>query len=444
MYLTNSPRRISIDSIAPRSEKSIKKSSRHHSFSNVTLSLLLLLHTKSCSARSTPEAFFVAQTRRQFTSIDWQYKRTEIYSLEQRTASLPFPSTFVKTANNIVRNSKTKKTNNHYTEYIKDNVLVGMESTSPNSRRISGEMLMDIPIDDVWSILTDYDNLATHVPNLVESRVIDSSKPRVYQRGAQKIFGFKFGADVTMDMTEQIHRGHDQDLKKFSVDFKCVDSQFFSNFDGSWIVEECANDLSMPGSNSSLPLSNAITMVQYIVDVRPKGPVPVAALEWRIKEDVPTNIMAVCNSARSRMLSRETLEKQSNQRQHEFFDVNRQNRVFKTQQELSPRRTSPLRHLMPRALPLRQVTSQATNFLKQTADSHLPLPASNIAKQVLNILEGASKLGSRRQNVSVSSRFDTDDSIDGYEPPRKIASAPKNESLDVEWYEDETMAMYLK
>jgi len=27
--------------------------------------------------------------------------------------------------------------------------------------------------------------------------------------------------------------------------------------------------------------------------VRPKGPVPVAALEWRIREDVPTNLRAV-------------------------------------------------------------------------------------------------------------------------------------------------------
>ena len=27
--------------------------------------------------------------------------------------------------------------------------------------------------------------------------------------------------------------------------------------------------------------------------IRPRGPVPVAALEWRIREDVPTNLLAV-------------------------------------------------------------------------------------------------------------------------------------------------------
>lgn len=39
-------------------------------------------------------------------------------------------------------------------------------------------------------------------------------------------------------------------------------------------------------------------MVTYTVDVRPKGPVPVAALEWRIKEDVPSNMMSVDEAAR--------------------------------------------------------------------------------------------------------------------------------------------------
>jgi hypothetical protein len=34
-------------------------------------------------------------------------------------------------------------------------------------------------------------------------------------------------------------------------------------------------------------------MVSYSVDVKPRGPVPVAALEWRIREDVPTNLRAV-------------------------------------------------------------------------------------------------------------------------------------------------------
>merc|ERR1712157_321900 len=94
------------------------------------------------------------------------------------------------------------------------------------------------------------------------------------------------GVDVTVDMTE---RDPLDSTGTHCLDFECVKSQFFSQFDGSWIVKEC-------GSSR--------TMVRYIVDVMPKGPVPVAALEWRIKEDVPTNILAVIKSARAGRVKR--------------------------------------------------------------------------------------------------------------------------------------------
>jgi hypothetical protein len=166
---------------------------------------------------------------------------------------------------------------------------------------------------DVWAILTDYDNLSTHVPNLVASKRVrggDGEKGdgryecRLYQRGAQKIIGFEFGADVTMDMREEIvvagrsgdiTKSHKNDVEVHSseifpeerrINFKCVDSQFFSEFDGIWSVRQAQN-----------PYSGVETTVSYTVDVRPKGPVPVAALEWRIREDVPTNLRAVKRAA---------------------------------------------------------------------------------------------------------------------------------------------------
>ena len=90
-------------------------------------------------------------------------------------------------------------------------VAVRIDRTSPNSKRIAGEIVVNASTMDVWSILTDYDDLSTHVPNLVKSKRTsfgpgeagDGSHPcRLYQRGAQKIMGFEFGADVTMDMTD--------------------------------------------------------------------------------------------------------------------------------------------------------------------------------------------------------------------------------------------------
>jgi hypothetical protein len=97
-----------------------------------------------------------------------------------------------------------------------------------------------------------------------------------------------------MDMTEKVIVGpsnpSDDPSRSFpqqrKINFKCVDSLFFSEFDGDWTVSELAGDN-----------GGSITKLHYLVDVRPKGPVPVAALEWRIREDVPTNLRAVKRAA---------------------------------------------------------------------------------------------------------------------------------------------------
>ena len=184
-------------------------------------------------------------------------------------------------------------------------VAVRIERTSANSRRISGDIVVSAPLEDVWAILTDYNRLAKHIPNLVESKVVSaprmgggtngdgSYKCRLFQKGAQKIIGFEFGASVTMDMTERIVTAANYPTAAESsystfqgqdrrIGFKCVDSQFFSEFDGEWKAKEQIG-----------PDGQIETAVYYVVDVRPKGPVPVAALEWRIREDVPTNLRAV-------------------------------------------------------------------------------------------------------------------------------------------------------
>lgn len=198
-------------------------------------------------------------------------------------------------------------------------VAVRIERTSANSRRIAGDITVPARSKDVWSILTDYNRLSTHVPNLMESKILNvktkngkqgdgSFRCRLYQKGAQKIVGFDFSASVTMDMTESVlptsrsrqlpPAAREEDKATLDDDrmigFKCADSFFFKEFDGEWKVQEQLN-----------PSTGEIeSNVSYLVDVRPKGPVPVAALEWRIREDVPTNLRAVKKAALGLVSSR--------------------------------------------------------------------------------------------------------------------------------------------
>jgi hypothetical protein len=344
--------------------------------------------------------------------------------------------------------------NNNQQQFFKDNVLVNIHRTSSNSRRISGEMIMNnVPIDIIWEILTDYDNLSVHVPNLVESRVIDSGTrngggdvvpvPRVYQKGAQRIFGFEFGADVTLDMREHISS------RRQVIDFKCVDSQFFSEFDGSWIVEEYNtedDDLSSSTTSTSTSTSEPITIVRYIVDVRPKGVVPVAALEWRIKEDVPVNIVAVAKAATAAMErhQQELLSEQQGRSSTPITDVPSQGlqKDPSSSSRRSPRRRQPLFQQ-----PLQRLTNQAANNLKQTAKSILPKPVISTAKQAINIINNNSN--NRRRNDVPSptvSRLQTTGRASSElktDFTGSSSSSGSSNDMEVDWYDDETMAMYL-
>jgi len=391
------------------------------------------------------------------SSSSLQHRHNALYATRQDDmlatgSTRAFTTTSPRRRPTPSRSTNNNNNNNQYTQFFKENVLVGIERTSPNSRRISGEMIMNIPVDTIWNILTDYDNLSVHVPNLVESKVIStrgtSSSPRVYQRGAQRIFGFEFGADVTMDMMEHVHLltsssstaavDDEGTSKQCVIDFKCVDSQFFSEFDGSWIVEEYKDDVGVSPSSSSSSSSDGgapITMVRYVVDVRPKGPVPVAALEWRIKEDVPVNILAVSKAATAAMARQQT-----EQQQQQSVVANVVPQVPLSTQPPSTPLSSPRRRRSPRQAtlqPLQRLTNQAANNFKRTAKSVLPSPLYSSAKEIFNNLPRP-----RRNDAPTMSLQTGNDTGSDFKTETTLASSASKD-MDVDWYDDETMAMYL-
>lgn len=178
---------------------------------------------------------------------------------------------------------------------------VVIESPSMNSRQITASVVIDSPIENIWSILTDYDRLTDHVPNLVKSYRVPSSKDttRIFQEGAQRIIGFEFRASLMMDMYESsdykvrsIYNKGSKDKTQRELYFKLVESTMFSSFDGTWTIKSQAlyRDID---PTTKLEITRYRTQLTYSVYVKPKGPVPIIALEWRIREDIPVNLLAV-------------------------------------------------------------------------------------------------------------------------------------------------------
>ena len=169
-----------------------------------------------------------------------------------------------------------------------DNVEVFIEVTGINSRGISASIVVDTTPAHIWSILTDYGNLATHVPNLVKSDLVPhpTGGTRLFQEGAQNIIGFDFRASLTMDMVELVEEGATRPTR---ISFDLVESAMFAAFDGEWRIQPYSRTRSKVDPNKF----EYKTKLSYRVNITPRGLVPVPALEWQIREEVPNNLRAV-------------------------------------------------------------------------------------------------------------------------------------------------------
>ncbi|KAA8496407.1 hypothetical protein FVE85_0136 [Porphyridium purpureum] len=153
---------------------------------------------------------------------------------------------------------------------------VQIERPNRDTRVVKSGIRIAAPLSCVWDVLTAYNQLADVVPNLAVSRLVPAPNGiiRLEQCGVQKILGFEFQAAVTMDMTEQ---NKDNDNLR-SIVFRLAASRDFKRFEGVWFLTK---------------INDRFTKLNYEVLISPKGFVPVSAVEWRIKEDVPANLLAV-------------------------------------------------------------------------------------------------------------------------------------------------------
>ena len=151
-----------------------------------------------------------------------------------------------------------------------------MERLPNGTRRLAALLRTPIPISSIWNVLTDYNCLSDHIPNLVSSKVIsrDGNRLHLKQVGAQKLMGLKFSAQVQLELIEDREMG----LLKFHLlkgDFR--------RFEGLWKIDELSD-----GKGISL---------LYELTVQGCVGMPVALIEQRLREDLKTNLLAVEKAA---------------------------------------------------------------------------------------------------------------------------------------------------
>ena len=154
-------------------------------------------------------------------------------------------------------------------------VVVRRQSLGPQRRRLLATILIPRPVEQVWRVLTDYDNLANFIPNLSLSRrqPHPGGGLRLEQVGSRCFLNLRFCARVVLDMVEDYpHR----------LGFAMVEGDF-RQFEGQWRLESTAQ--------------GEATQLTYDLVICPPLAMPVSLIEAHLCQDLTANLQAIRDRA---------------------------------------------------------------------------------------------------------------------------------------------------
>tara|TARA_B100000073_G_C23687571_1_gene555086 strand:- start:63 stop:596 length:534 start_codon:yes stop_codon:yes gene_type:complete len=153
-----------------------------------------------------------------------------------------------------------------------------MEKLSDGARRLAAQLTTSASFDSLWNVLTDYDRLNLFIPNLLVSKKIYKNKNNVHlkQIGAQDFLGFKFSAEVLLNLYEEKDNGQ--------INFKLLRGDF-KRFEGCWKIKTINN-------------SNKSSLI-YDLTVKGCAWMPIGMIEKRLKTDLSENLIAVDKQAKA-------------------------------------------------------------------------------------------------------------------------------------------------
>jgi len=156
-------------------------------------------------------------------------------------------------------------------------VSIHTERLEGRRRRIVASISVPRPVEQVWQVITDYDNLAQFIPNLTVSRRVpyDGQGIRLEQVGTQCFLNVKFCARVVLDMVERFPQ---------EVGFSMVEGDF-RLFEGVWRLQ---------------PAENGTTTLIYDLVLQPPRAMPAGLIERHIRRDLTQNLGALCQCAIAR------------------------------------------------------------------------------------------------------------------------------------------------
>lgn len=150
-----------------------------------------------------------------------------------------------------------------------DSINVQTEKLDGRQRQITATIQIPHGVEQVWSVLTDYEGLADFIPSLKASRRISHPENgiRIEQIGSESLLKLKFCARVVLDMVE--HFPHRLSFEMVEGDFK--------QFSGEWQLQPC----------------EVGTKLTYTLNVWPSRLMPVGMIERRLSKGLQVNLFSI-------------------------------------------------------------------------------------------------------------------------------------------------------
>ncbi len=105
----------------------------------------------------------------------------------------------------------------------------------PQKNALTAGVLVNASPETLWEVITDYPNLPTFVPNLVESRIVKEGQPlQVFQKGELNLPLFTLTARVLLEIQETPPK--EAHFRALEGDFKVME--------GCWSIHPEANSQS--------------------------------------------------------------------------------------------------------------------------------------------------------------------------------------------------------
>ena len=166
--------------------------------------------------------------------------------------------------------------------WLQQIVEVQAEQMKGRQRRISAKIQIPAAVEQVWTLLTDYEALPNFIPNLAKSKRLEHPEGglRLEQVGTQRLLRLNFSARVVLDMEEEFPA---------EIRFKMVEGDFKS-FSGYWRLEP---QLPVSSETAESGQAKPITNLLYNLEVCPKLAMPVKFIEHRICKDLRINLFAI-------------------------------------------------------------------------------------------------------------------------------------------------------